>query len=64
MGSEQFTLGFRLAGINASYEMEENEVEGEIDRIVEEEEGVVIVEGGHMDSLPERKRLELQDSVD
>ncbi|MCJ7479321.1 MAG: V-type ATP synthase subunit F [Candidatus Nanohaloarchaeota archaeon QJJ-7] len=64
VGSEEFALGFKLAGINASYEMEEGEVEDRIEDIAEEEEGVVIIEGSHMDALPKRRRMELQDSVD
>ncbi len=31
---------------------------------MEDEEGVVIMESGYMDALPERKRLELQNSVE
>lgn len=64
VGSEEFALGFKLAGITAAYEVGEEDLEGEIDGIVDEEEGVVIMEGGHMDALQERTRMELQNSVD
>lgn len=64
VGEESFTLGFKLAGINAAYEMGEDEVTGEIEGILEKERGVVIMDGDHMDALPERKRMELQNSVD
>lgn len=64
IGTEEFALGFKLAGINAAYEMEEETVTEEVDDIVTEEDGVVIMEGGHMDALPARKRMELQNSVD
>lgn len=64
VGSEEFTLGFRLAGITASYKMERSQVTDAIDDIAEEEAGVVVMQGDHMDALPERKRMELQNSVD
>ncbi|MFB6166661.1 MAG: V-type ATP synthase subunit F, partial [Candidatus Nanohaloarchaea archaeon] len=64
IGSRDFALGFKLAGVNASYEMEAEELEPEIGRIVEEEDGVVIVEDSHMNELPEDRRMELQNSVD
>ncbi len=64
VGSEEFTLGFKLAGITTAYDLDEAEQGDEIDGIVDDEEGVVIMEGGHMDALPERTRMELQNSVD
>lgn len=64
VGSEEFALGFKLAGINASYEMGADDLAGEIDDVLDQEEGVIIMEGGHMNALPERTRLELQNSVD
>lgn len=64
VGEERFTLGFKLAGVNAAHEMSEDAFEEEVDRIMEDEEGVVIVEHAHMQALPERKRMELQNAVD
>lgn len=64
VGTEDFCLGFKLAGINAAYEMDADAFAAEADDIVAEEDGVVIVEGSHMDALAERERLELQNAVD
>lgn len=64
VGEERFTLGFKLAGVNAAYELSEEDFRDEVDDIVEDEEGVVIVAHDHMRSLPERKRMELQNAVD
>lgn len=63
-GDPGFCLGFKLAGINAAYELDEDAFAAEIDDIVAEEEGVLIVAGDHMSTLSERKRLELQNMVD
>ncbi|MFB6294804.1 MAG: V-type ATP synthase subunit F, partial [Candidatus Nanohaloarchaea archaeon] len=64
VGPEQFTLGFKLAGVNAAYEVGEDEIQDEVDSIIEDEEGVVIMDGTYMDALDERTRMELQNSVD
>lgn len=64
VGPEQFTLGFKLAGVNAAYEIGEDEIQGEMDDIMAEEEGVVIMDGSYMDALDKRTRMELQNSVD
>ncbi|MDY6769668.1 MAG: V-type ATP synthase subunit F [Candidatus Nanohaloarchaea archaeon] len=64
VGPEEFTLGFKLAGITAAYEPQEDELPDAVDRIMAEEEGVVIMDGGYMDALDERTRMELQNSVD
>ncbi|MDY6768858.1 MAG: V-type ATP synthase subunit F [Candidatus Nanohaloarchaea archaeon] len=64
VGPAEFTLGFRLAGVNATYDVGIQEVQEEIDDIVDEEEGVVIMDGACMDALGERTRMELQNSVD
>ncbi len=64
VGSDTFCLGFKLAGVAAAYEMEKSGFPGSVDDIVMDEDGVVIVEGEYMDTLSERKRLELQNKVD
>lgn len=62
VGSDDFTLGFRLAGINSSYEMEETDPD-RVEDVLENEEGVVIMEDETMEDLPKRKRMEIQNSV-
>lgn len=64
VGSESFCLGFRLAGVTSAYEMAADEFAAEIDQIMDSEEGVLIVEGDHMDALRERRRMEIQNAVD
>lgn len=64
IGTEEFCLGFELAGVNAAYHMQKEDAVREVEEVVADEEGVVIMEGGHMDALPERTRLDLQNSVD
>lgn len=64
IGDDAFCLGFRLAGVNTTHEMAADETDDHIDDIMADEEGVLIVAGDHMNTLSERKRLELQNSVD
>lgn len=64
VGDETFTLGFEMAGVSGSYNLEADEFAGRIDEIMENEEGVLIVEGALMDALPKKKRLTIQNSVD
>lgn len=64
VGDERFTLGFKMAGVTAAYEFPREEFPDRINTIMEQEEGVLIVAGNHMNALSEPKRLEIQNSVD
>jgi len=64
VGDERFTLGFRMAGVTSTYEFPAEAFADRIDAIMEQEEGVLIVAGDYMDALPERTRLDIQNSVE
>lgn len=64
VGEERFTLGFKMAGVTKSYELPPDDFPGIVNQIMEDEEGVLIVAGHHMDALSEKKRLEIQNAVD
>lgn len=64
VGDESFTLGFRMAGVSKSYNLSAEEFAQQVDEITDTEQGVLIVAGNHMNALKERKRLEIQNSVD
>lgn len=64
VGTESFTLGFRMAGVSASYEIAADVFPERVEEIMETEEGVLIVAGDHMNALSEQKRLDIQNAVD
>lgn len=64
VGDSDFCLGFKLAGVQATYEMAADAFPSKADDIVDEESGVLVVAGEHLAALPERRRLQLQNLVD
>lgn len=64
VGDKSFTLGFKMAGVSKAYELDPEAFAQRVDEIMENEHGVLIVAGEHMDSLREKKRLEIQNSVE
>ncbi len=64
VGEESFTLGFRMAGVSKAYDMDAEEFASRVDDIIDTEQGVLIVEGNHMNALKEKKRLEIQNAVE
>ena len=64
LGSEEFTLGFRLAGIKDIIDVNESNSEKEIIKILTEKvEGILVLDKITMDHISERTRNKLEDSV-
>ena len=64
LGGEEFTLGFRLAGVNDIVEVNENSSEKEIKKILDEKtDGICVVDKKTIDMLHERTRSKIEDSV-
>ncbi len=63
-GEEEFTLGFKLAGVNDIIEVNENSAEKEIKKILDEKvDGIIVMNNKAVKYLHERTRLKLEDSV-
>jgi len=64
LGSDGFTLGFRLAGIKHIVLASENPL-ADIQKLRKSKEaGIVIVEQAVIDSIDPERRLEIENSVD
>ncbi|MFB6203022.1 MAG: V-type ATP synthase subunit F [Candidatus Nanohaloarchaea archaeon] len=63
IGESQFTLGFRLAGVNEVHDLE-NFQETVEDLIERDDLGIVIARQEDLDRLPERTRRDAESSVD
>lgn len=63
VGSEEFTLGFRLAGVTEIHDR--SEYEETIQELVSRDDlGIVIAESGDLEELPDRTRRKVEESVD
>lgn len=64
VGGNDFCLGFRLAGVDETFEAGEEEFEETLNQVMEEEFGIVIVHKDQFNTLPQTKRVDIQNSVD
>jgi V/A-type H+-transporting ATPase subunit F len=65
VGSSEFTLGFRLAGIKKVYDVEDdNLVERVQDTLRDPEVGIIVMHNDDLSRLPAQLRAELNDSVE
>ena len=63
IGSEEFTLGFKLAGIKKAYQPEDfNEKIGEL--LDRDDLGIIIAEENRLDEADRRTRSRIDESVD
>jgi len=63
-GEEDFTLGFRLTGVNDIIEINENTAEKEIKKILDERiDGILVTNQKVIGYLHERTKLKIEDSV-
>lgn len=63
IGDDEFTVGFRLAGINKIFG-DEN-YEQKIQELVERDDlGIIVVEQDDLEQLPDRTRAKVEESVD
>ena len=64
LGSNEFVVGFQLAGIKDTIEVSNNPM-NDINKLkTQKEAGVVVVEERIMEGLDKHQRLEVEDSVD
>jgi V/A-type H+-transporting ATPase subunit F len=63
IGDEEFTLGFRLAGVTKTFNPEN--YQERIQEIVERDDiGILVAEETDLDGLPKRIRNQVEDSVE
>ena len=64
LGSNEFIVGFQLAGIKNTIEVSENPFE-DINKIKSNKEiGIVVLDDNIMDKLDKHQKIEIEDSVD
>ena len=64
LGSNEFIVGFQLAGIKKTIEVSGNPI-NDIDNLKKEKDvGIVVIEENIMDRLDKHQRIEVEDSVD
>jgi V/A-type H+-transporting ATPase subunit F len=64
LGSEQFVLGFRLAGIRNIIEARGDHIEAEVSRAMKNEKlGIVVVHADEVAALPNSLRARMLDSI-
>ena len=65
IGSQEFTLGFQLAGISNIYNPENNEqMSSQLKSLLNSKEvGIIVIDSSIMSTLPERLRYQLSASV-
>ena len=64
LGNEEFTLGFRLAGVNDIIEVNETSVEKEIKKMIDEKiDGICVIDKKTTELVHERTRTKIEDSV-
>ena len=63
LGSNEFVVGFQLAGIKNTIEISDNPIQ-DINNLKENKEiGIVVIDEKIMESLDKHQRLEVEDSV-
>ena len=64
IGSEEFTLGFQLAGITKTYNPENNYTEKIQELVNREDLGILVAEEQDMNNLPKRVQNKVESSVE
>lgn len=65
VGTSEFVLGFRLAGVRKTYAAETDErLVEQINRVLQDMDvGILVLKGSDMGRLPQRLRIALENSV-
>jgi len=64
LGSNEFIVGFQLAGIKDTIEVSDNPI-NDINKFKEKKEhGVVVIEENIMENLDNHEKIDVEDSVD
>lgn len=64
LGGEEFTLGFRLAGVNDIIEVNDNTSEKETKKLLDEKiDGICVIDKKTLETIHERTRTKIEDSV-
>jgi V/A-type H+/Na+-transporting ATPase subunit F len=64
LGSNEFILGFQLAGIKDTIEVSSNPMQDIQNFKTKNKHGVVVIEETILDNLDKHQKLEVEDSVD
>ena len=64
LGSNEFVVGFQLAGIKNTIEVSDNPLQDINNLKNNKETGIVIIEENIMEGLDKHQRIEIEDSVD
>ncbi|MCH8004480.1 MAG: hypothetical protein IH934_07680 [Nanoarchaeota archaeon] len=64
LGSNEFVVGFQLAGIKNTIEVSDNPLQDINNLKNNKETGIVIIEENIMENLDKHQRIEIEDSVD
>lgn len=64
LGSNEFIVGFQLAGIKDTIEVSDNPFQDINNLKTKKEHGVIIIEENIMENLDKHQKLEVEDSVD
>lgn len=64
LGSNEFVVGFQLAGIKDTVEVSDNPIKDINTLKGSKEIGIVVIEEKILESLDKHQRLEIEDSVD
>ena len=64
LGSNEFVVGFQLAGIKDTVEVSNSSID-DIEKLKNRKEiGIIVIEEKILDNLDKHQRLEIEDSVD
>ncbi len=65
VGNGEFVTGFRLAGIRKIFEVNNDELEPTVEKILEDREvGILVMHGDDLNKLPEMLRETISESVE
>jgi len=64
LGSNEFIVGFQLAGIKDTIEVSDNPFQDINNLKTKKEHGVIIIDENIMENLEKHQKLEVEDSVD
>ncbi|MCJ7429340.1 MAG: V-type ATP synthase subunit F [Candidatus Nanohaloarchaeota archaeon QJJ-5] len=66
IGDQQLCLGFQLAGVTETYDIDDDDesFENRLDTLMEQDYGILITKHDYLAQLPKKKRLDVQNSVE
>lgn len=65
VGSPEFVLGFKLAGIRKTYPVEKGQLQSKVEEILKDDNiGIMVMLDSDMKSLPSTLRMKLSESIE